>query len=454
MRERKSGKLGQRHRSGTILIVTIWVVLVLAGLALAFARSTRVAAVVSANHVASLEAECVAAGALEYVKARLAATVSGETTDAETADTYKGMEIGTGYSWVLRSNLEDDREFDYGLTEEAGKINLNSASLEMLLKLPGMTSELAASLIDWRDTDSDVTSGGAEDEYYLLQPEAYHCKNAPLETVDEILLIKGGTKELLYGEDTNLNGILDDNENDGDASEPADDRDGRLDAGFYDYVTVYSAEANTDSEGNARINITSADARKELQTALQEATSEERALEIMNQIPTNATYTNILDFYFRSGLTDDEFSTLADRLTTSSEQTLTGLVNVNTASEEVLLCLPGLETSDVEALLSYRSTNETLDSIAWVTNVLTREKAVGIGSYITVRSFQYSADVVGVSHNGRAYKRSRAVLDLQGTSPRVVYWKALADSGWPLHAQIVATLRKGQPLTKTILNAK
>jgi type II secretory pathway component PulK len=454
MRAQRAGQSGQRRHHGTILIVTIWVVLVLAGLALAFARSIRVAAIVSANHVASLEAECIAAGALEYVKARLVAATSGETTDTGTADTYKGMEVGTGYSWVLRSNLENDREFDYGLTDEAGKINLNSASLEMLLKLPGMTSELAASIIDWRDTDSDVTSGGAEDEYYLLQSEPYHCKNAPLETVDEILLIKGATQELLYGEDTNLNGILDDNENDGDASDPPDNRNGRLDAGFYDYVTVYSAEANTDSEGNARINLSSASARKELQTALQEATSEERALEIMNQIPTNASYTNILDFYFRSGLTYEEFSSLADRLTTSGDQTLTGLVNVNTASEEVLLCLPGLETSDVEALLSYRGGNETLDSIAWVTKVLSREKAVGVGSYITVRSLQYSADVIGVSHNGRAYKRYKAVIDMQGTSPRVVYWKALADSGWPLNAQIVATLRAGQPLTKTILNAK
>jgi type II secretory pathway component PulK len=439
---------------GTILIVTIWVVLVLAGLALVFARSVRVAALVSANQVAALQAECVAGGALEYVKARLVAAASEESSDSETADIYKGMQVGTGYFWVLRPNLENDREFDYGLTDEAGKINLNSASLETLLKLPGMTSELAASIIDWRDADSDVTTGGAEDEYYLLQPQPYHCKNKPLETVDELLLIKGGSAELLYGEDTNLNSFLDDCENDGDISEPSDNRNGRLDAGFYDYVTVYSVEANTDSEGNARINVTSANARKELQTALQEATSEDRALEIMNRIPTNASYSSVIDFYFRSGMTYEEFAPIADRLTTSGEQTLTGLVNVNTAPKDVLLCLPGLEESDVEALLSYRSGNNTVDSIAWVTKALTQEKATGIGSYITVRSFQYSADIIGVSGNGRAYKRYKAVLDMRDASPRIMYWKALTDSGWPLDQQIVATLRKGEPLTRAILNAK
>ena len=63
------------HRvKGTVLIVTIWVVLVLAGLALVFARSMRVAAAVSANHVAALQAECIAAGALQYITALLSTT--------------------------------------------------------------------------------------------------------------------------------------------------------------------------------------------------------------------------------------------------------------------------------------------------------------------------------------------------------------------------------------------
>jgi type II secretory pathway component PulK len=440
-------------QSGTVLIVTIWVVLVLAGLALVFARSMRVAAAMSANHVASLQAECIAAGAREYIVSQLVAATKQQTTSSQTSPTYQEMQVGDGYFWVLRSNLQSDREFDYGLTDEAGKINLNSASQEMLQRLPGMTAELAASIIDWRDEDSDVTTGGAEDEYYLLQADHYHCKNAPLETVDEILLIKGASEELLYGEDTNLNGVLDDCENDGDQSDPPDNRNGRLDAGFYDYVTVYSVEANTDSQGSARVNINSSTGRGELQTALQKVVSEDRALEIMALIPTMANYTNILDFYFRTSLKAEEFSQIADRLTTSSAQTLPGLVNVNSAPKEVLMCLPGLEESDVEAMLSYRSANsDKLTSIAWVTQVLDREKAVGIGSYITVRSYQYSADIVCLSGNGRAYKRYKAVFDTQGTTPRVVYWKTLTDFGWPLDSQIVAALRKGEPITKVVLS--
>ncbi len=201
-----------------------------------------------------------------------------------------------------------------------------------------------------------------------------------------------------------------------------------------------------DAEGNARINVADASARQDLQTALQELFKEDRALEIMARVSTNPSYSSILDFYFQTGMTYDEFSQVADKLTTSSEETFPGLVNVNTASKEVLMCLPGLEQSDAEALVSYREVNSgSLDSIAWVTQVLDQEKATGIGTYVTVRSQQYSADIICLSGNGRAYKRCRVILDTQEGSPRVVYWRSLTHFGWPLQPEIVAALRKGSP---------
>jgi type II secretory pathway component PulK len=461
MKTQSPGQFGRPHRDGgTILIVTIWVVLVLAGLAMVFARSMRVAAVLSANQVAALEAEYIAQGACQYIIAQLvAAQQEGEATTLETEVPYEAMQVGNGYFWVLRSNLEDDQEFVFGLTDEAGKINLNSASEEMLLRLPGMTSELAASIIDWRDEDDEISEGGAESEYYLLLAEPYECKNGPLETVEEILLIKGASKELLYGEDTNLNGILDDNENDGDESDPPDNRNGRLEPGFYDYVTVYSTEASTggeeEGEGETtRINVNDAASRADLQSALEEIVSEERALQIMGNISTSPNYSSILDFYAQSGMTVEEFDQIADQLTTSDEGSRSGLVNVNTASKAVLLCLPDLDEQDVDALISYREGNSDLSSVSWVTQALDSEKATAIGNYITVNSYQYSADIICLSGNGRTYKRYRAVFDMQAGSPQIVYWKSMTHLGWPLQQEIVATLRKGEPLTNAVLSLK
>ncbi len=427
-------------RRGTVLIVTIWVVLVLAGLALVFGRSTRVAMIVAANQCASLAVECTASGAMAYIRAQL-----GTDQDAsvfQSSAPYEGMQVGEGYFWVLRRNLEDDRQRDYGLTDEAGKINLNSASMEMLLKLPGMTSELAASIIDWRDADDEISPGGAESEYYLLLDEPYNCKNGALETVEEVLLIKGASEEILYGEDTNLNGILDDNENDADASDPPDNRNGRLDRGFYDYVTVYSIEPNRDSAGQQRINITNMRNLGQLGEKLREIVGNDRYFQIMDSIRSGRSR-NVIDFYYRSGLKIEEFEQIADSLTTSDAETVTGLVNVNTASKEVLMCLPGLEESDAEALVSYRKSNDGLDSIAWVTKVLDEDKAIAVGGAITTRSFQYSADIVCATADGRAYKRTRAVFDTRQGGASVVYCKSMTHFGWPLEQDILRGLRSG-----------
>jgi type II secretory pathway component PulK len=435
---------GWPRQNGTVLIVTIWVVLVLAGLVLVFARSMRVAAIASANHVASLQADSIAHGALQFVIADLAS--DDEITTLDTGELYEAMEVGGGYFWVIRSNLEDDHDYDYGLTNESAKINLNSATLEMLLKLPGMTAELASAIIDWRDEDEEISAGGAESEYYLLLSEPYNCKNAPFETVEEVRLVKGASQEILFGEDTNLNGVLDDNENDADQSEPADNRDGHLDGGFLDYVTVYSVEDNVDKDGQQRININDYSSR-ELAQLLREVVGNDQYFFLMDSVRAGRPFQNVLDFYYKSGLQFSEFEQIADRLTTTDEEQLVGLVNVNTASREVLLCLPQLVDSDVDAILAKRESSDTnLDSIAWIAETLDREKAVAIGGHITTRSFQYSADIVAVAGDGRAYKRYRAVLDTRNGTARIVYWKSLTHLGWPLGPDIISKLRSGLAL--------
>ena len=437
------------HRHGTILIVTIWVTLVLAGLVLMFGRSMRISAYVAANAMARQQADTILDGGVQYALARLEDEDFDAADDDETP--YKAKAVGNGYLWLLKSSPDDDGSVEYGLNDESAKINLNSASLEMLQKLPGMTSELAASIIDWRDEDGDLTEGGAEDEYYLMLSSPYSCKNADLESVEEILLIQGGSEEILFGEDTNCNSMLDDNEDNGDESEPEDDRDGILDSGLYDYVTVYSQEENVDADGNKRINITDTDARSDLQTLLEGTFEEDRALEILAMIPsTNVSYDNILDFYYESGMELKEFEQIADKLTTDSNETLVGLVNVNTASQAVLECLPELEASDAEALIQKReASNTNLDSIAWVIEALGddgQDKAIAIGSYITVRSSQYTADVVSASGNGRAFRRARVVLDSTDSLQPIRSWKSLTHLGWPLERETLTTLQEGRSL--------
>ena len=423
-------------------MVTIWIVLVLAGLVLVFSRDMRVEAIASANQMSTLKADEIALGAVSFIKARMDEDDLTLRLDGETS--YEKMEVGDGYFWLLRPNYDDDSSYYYGIRDEATKINLNTATYEMLLKLPNMTSELAASIIDWRDSDSDITQGGAEDEYYLLLDEPYYCKNSNLETVEEVLLLKGASKELLYGEDANLNGYLDSNENDADKGAPPDNCNGKLNRGFFEYVTVYSKEPNVDKNGEKRININnSADEVHELLNDI--ITNEFKLAEIMTSIRFSS-FESVLDFYIQSGMTSDQFKQIEDKLTTTSDENVSGLININTAPKEVLMCLPGIVESEVDALIEARNSSDNdKDSLVWVADIIP-EKAASIGAYLTTHSSRYSADIISISGDGRSYQRYRMIADTGGDEFKVLYWKSLKYLGWPLDENIVKTLRAGESL--------
>lgn len=70
--------------------------------------------------------------------------------------------------------------------------NADKARFQRLLALLNLPPELASSLADWMDTDSDPQyPGGAEDAYYLSLPRPYRAANRPLAELGELLNVKG-----------------------------------------------------------------------------------------------------------------------------------------------------------------------------------------------------------------------------------------------------------------------
>jgi len=472
---------GRRAR-GTVLIVTMWILLVLAGLVLVLGRTARVEGDRSANGLAEAQAAAVEEGAIQYVLSCVDGLQGQMPPDADTP--CEAVQVGDGAFWILRPTGEDDRTYSYGITDEAGKVNLNTASLDMLSKLPGMTPEFAASIVDWRDADSNVTPGGAESEYYLLLPDPYECKNSPLETVEELFLIRGASKDILYGGDTSRNGILDPGEETSFITSSTSSGTGtRLNRGIFNDVTVYSAPpsatANNAASSTAltqpqRVNVNTAQ-RSALTTLLQDSVASARLPVVIDRVRRERPFRNVFDFYYRSGLTFDEFQPIASRVTTTSAAPPKGLINVNTAPREVLLCLPKLDDSDASALLAHRPATSTSSisgrgstftttttggtpstagmsgtDISWVIQALSREKAIAIGGYVTGQSYQFSADIVSVAPDGRAFKRCRVVIDAGSSPPKVIYRQNLTHLGWPLSPDIVTRLRSGMGLESEI----
>jgi len=346
-----------------------------------------------------------------------------------------GVSVGEAYYWLIgRNDLQTYPERPtFGLVDEASKLNLNTATVEMLEALPGMTTEFAAAIVDWRDADSEPTENGAEDEMYARLDPPRRAKNAPFETVEELRLVYGATLELLYGEDANLNGVLEPNENDGNETPPNDNRDGRLDPGILEYVTVYSEQPTTAPDGSQRADITTQQGRQQFAQAVSELLGEERANEIAGNVTGNVP--SVLQFYVESQMTADEFALVHTYITASTNTQ--GLVNVNTASEVVLACIPGIGVDNASTLVAFRRSNQSrLTSMAWVTEVLDGEAIAQCGQYLTDQSYQLTADIAAVGANGRGFSRVRFVFDDSDGTPRIIFRRELTTLGWPLGADV------------------
>lgn len=96
-------------------------------------------------------------------------------------------------------------EFQVKIGNESGKININGAQ-ERLLRMMVEAFDLEAqqkdiivdSILDWRDENNLHRLNGAEDDYYNSLPEPYDCKDGYFDTVEELMMVRGITKEIFY----------------------------------------------------------------------------------------------------------------------------------------------------------------------------------------------------------------------------------------------------------------
>jgi hypothetical protein len=189
-------------------------------------------------------------------------------------------------------------ETRYGVTDEAGKLNINALialdpsgqllhdALMALKKQDGtqlLTEEIADAIVDWVDADDDPRTNGAESSYYGALTNGYKAKNGPLNSLDELLLVKGVTPQLLFGNDRNRNGL------------PDDDPTGsaQFDRGLAEFLTLYGRELNVDSLGNLRVYLNQDDMTT-LYQQLQQAVGPELAAyivayKVFNSVTTTTT---------------------------------------------------------------------------------------------------------------------------------------------------------------------
>ena len=187
---------------------------------------------------------------------------------------------------VIAPALSEDgmlfgEQIRYGIEDESSKINLRwvlQADIDspgtgrtVLMRFPGVTEEIADSILDWLDDSSyEPREYGAKDEYYTMLGPPYYCRNGIPDSLDELLLVRGVTPKLLYGIDWNRNGVIDPGEPSEYSLDEYDVIDGSLNLGLISYLTLDSRESMLTPDGlYYKINV-NMDDLTELQELLEE----------------------------------------------------------------------------------------------------------------------------------------------------------------------------------------
>jgi general secretion pathway protein K len=200
------------NNRGIALITVILIVSILVAVAIELNRSSRAAIYDAANLSDGIKLTYIAKSGFYGA----AAVLANSNNDYDTLrDNWAKSEILSVQSKTLFTDT--DGYFIATVEDEAGKIPLNklvngneynSDIKEILIRLLGLpefglderkANEIADSIKDWIDADNATTGYGAETSYYSSLDPPYEAKNAQLDCIEELLMVKGITKEFFYG---------------------------------------------------------------------------------------------------------------------------------------------------------------------------------------------------------------------------------------------------------------
>lgn len=451
-----------------------------------------------------LQAECLVGSGEAVIQAALAAEDRGDLDDDPSR--FQGIQVlGTektkkkGRFCVLSPKREDQEVSGvrYGLENESARLNLGvlpkwdeespGAAREALLRLPGMTEPIADALLDWVDADAIARPLGAEADYYKGINVPYAPRNGAPGCMEELLLVKGVSRGLLFGTDANFNYQTDPNEKETDAAEGPP---------WASFLTLYSAEANVDLQRNPRVFLNDKDLQKTYD-ALQKILTQEQArfiifyrqygpasdgsppadsrqgprniesvksvqsvkgveqqVQIRFSDPAQFDLKTVLDVIgvevkvpgqgqdgqgqdkevtVESPFENDPASMsgylaiLLDRTTTTEEQVLRGRINIDLAPKEVLAGIPGIDPTLVDQIASGRSSDSEDSGVGRLLtqSVVDLEQMKKLLPYITTRGDVYRGQLVGFFDDGGPIARAEIVVDATASPPRRVYWKDL-----------------------------
>ena len=467
------------QQTGLSLISSLWILTVLSVLATQFLYSIRLDQRVQANFADRMKYYYAAKAGFEHTIAIL----RGDETPYDAA----GEEWANPVEGELNDGITVGGTLTYHveIVDEGSKVNVNTADVNVI------RSVLA--LLGYEE-ESNPTQQSLADAV---------VQGRPYRTVRDLARVDGMTTELLYGQQAT--GLQ--------AQEETTEPDSGTQAapGLIDLVTVYSIDKNTDSSGQQRANINSADAQRltqiqgnnnqavfsdgEAQSLIQQRnydnigalldartiteqtfnnlrdrlsvdsqddnqqlvninTADADRLQTLDGIDqgmaqriiahrdSNGNFQNVDQIRDVTLISEDEFRAIVDKITTIDEETVSGLVNINTAPQEILALLPGMDETKAQAIVQRRETppedsqqaqalkeqgveGNPFTDIAQLLDVqgIDMNTFRQLAGLVTYRSHGFLIEASGIDPLGKTIANCVAVIDRTGQQLIVKYWK-------------------------------
>lgn len=255
---------GIRHSQASALIVVLWVIGLLSLLVCSFTFDAHVESKITSYYRKRTKAEYLARSGTEIAEMFMTKSTEmrkskSKTEEEEKEDWWRedAKRLAEGLAIRGLEHELGEGKIILDIVPEPARRNINKLgsndnekeeNLERILEVANipedMWPELIESFLDWTDKDDVARVDGAETEDYYATLEApYRAKNGPLDTVGELLLVKGFDRTILSG------GVIETGFSEGSSGE---DEEPIIISGIEDLLTTHG-------DGKVNVNAASAD---------------------------------------------------------------------------------------------------------------------------------------------------------------------------------------------------
>ena len=394
---------GYKEQRGLSLVSTLWILTILSVLAAQLLYSIHIEQRTQRNFLDRAKLHYAAKAGFEW-------TLAVMRTDQTPFDS-----LGENWAEPIQGQIDDGVQtgnllnYQVTVTDEASKVNVNTADVGLITNL--------------------LMQAGASPDDPLTQELANAIvEGRPYRTVRDLARVEGMTPQILYGTqqaaaptqptaNTQGQGTSPNNVSDTGvplATEP------QTQPGLVDLATIYSIDASTDPDGEALVNLNTADEGQltELETQSgqgggQQVFSQAEAQSLIQQREFDG-FAALLDV---QAVSDELFNNIQSQITTEDSnqnqeneddeerngpqqgQNEDGQVNINTADVETLQSLDGIDEGIAQRIVNHRDSQgffQNIDAIKDV-KILTQQEFIGIVDKITLQDGETRSGLINVN---------------------------------------------------------